>query len=275
MSMPEAVKAKAAFMKKSEIRISIVPLISTTDWSIGKQLLETFAAVDERLLPERISNIEPVRTAFESIEACEPCWMATGTIFGPQGPRVFQHNFSWKRARAVKSNGYVIKPMRILSGELKLGWFTFSAAPDKKVDWEMLFKRLCRLLNPKFATLHLLTERESVSGVFGQEAINSMAANDFVMGSPDAALTSRGIPNLTWATYFGKHYEQEVNSSLIASQGYDVEQIGEGQLVKVTENLFDVANNFEYFSSQRAALKKLFRPGLFMIENEPIPVNKP
>ena len=49
-------------MKKSENRISIVPLISTTDWSVGKQLLEIFAAADERLLPERISLVSRDRS---------------------------------------------------------------------------------------------------------------------------------------------------------------------------------------------------------------------
>lgn len=78
-----------------------------------------------------------------------------------------------------------------------------------------------------------------------------------------------GLPNIGWAMAYGKAYESEIDATRIRAAGFSVEQQDGVSVVRVTENLSDVADDFEKFSRRRAELKSLFRPDLFWITEEP------
>jgi hypothetical protein len=60
-----------------------------------------------------------------------------------------------------------------------------------------------------------------------------------------------------------------VDEERLRAHGFAVEAVPRGKLFTVTDDLFDVVNDFATFSRRRAELKSLFRPGLFQITDEP------
>ncbi|MCY1385108.1 hypothetical protein D9M69_734520 [compost metagenome] len=69
--------------------------------------------------------------------------------------------------------------------------------------------------------------------------------------------------------FYGDEFAQEVNADQIAASGFPIEKVGNGYLVRVTNSIQDVADDFSFFSKRRAELKSLFREGLFLINDEP------
>lgn len=257
---------------KPDIRISIVTQMDTAQWAFGRQFLQTLSEADVRLMPERVGNSEPIKILVSSIDDCENNWAPSAIIDGPLGRSHVKWDFLWKRTKAIKCLGCVFHTSVTKFGNLRPGWITLTAALDKKVDWSNLFRQLCILTNPKFATLYLRTEREDWEGSFSKEVVENYGKNDFLNGMPDAALKERGLSNLSWANFFGEQYASEVDVPKLRENGFSVEPIGEGFLVTLTPSLLDVMDNFPLFSERRVALRKLFRPGLFRINEEPKPL---
>lgn len=255
---------------KPEIKISLTGRIDSTKWEFGRQVLEALRDADARLLPDRIGNSEPIKIPVGSIEECEKYWAPEVMARGPDGAAFFcKSPFMWKRARAIKSWGHVMHTLVNNFGEFVPGWLIFTASPDKKPDWHGLFSLLCGFVQPSFATMHLCTEVETRPGAFGTESSANYGTNDFLRGSSGTVLKMRGVANLAWATFFGREYAAEVDPEKLRAHGFAVEAIAGGFLVTITPSLFDVAKDFPQFSARRAELKKLFRPGLFRIQNEP------
>jgi hypothetical protein len=259
-------------MKKPEIVISIVTRLDTTEWSFGRNFLHTLCDIDGRLMPERVGNSEPIKISVASIEDCEENWAPSAIIDGPLGRSHVKWNFFWKRIKAVKCQGCLFHTSVNKFGDLKLGWITLTAAVDKKTDWALLFAQLCALTKSKYATMHLRTEVENRKEAFSQEVDENYGTNDFLEGIPEAAIRERGLSNLSWANFFGEQHAAEINVKKLQEHGFNVRPIGEGFLVTLTPSLFDVMDNFPLFSERRVALRKLFRPGLFRINEEPKPL---
>ena len=256
--------------EKSKIRISLTTGIDTTMWEFGRQVLEVLCEADARLLPERVNNFEPIKIPVTSVEDCKKYWAPEAKLTGPGGgASFFKMDFLWKRTKVIKSMGHVMHTAVNRFGELIPGWMTFNADPDKKPDWHGLFRTLCFMAQPMFATMHLCTGAETKPSAFGAESDANYGTNDFLRGSSGIVLAERGVANLAWATFFGQEYAAEVNPESLRAQGFAVEAIGGGFLVTVSPSLFDVADKFPQFSARRAEIKKLFRPGLFRIQNEP------
>jgi hypothetical protein len=78
-----------------------------------------------------------------------------------------------------------------------------------------------------------------------------------------------GLPNIGWAMAFGEGYADEVDAEAIRDAGFAVEWLDGAWLVRVTDRLADVAEDFGHFSGRRATLKGLFRPDLFWVTDEP------
>ena len=255
--------------EKPEVKISVTTSVDTTTWAFGKQVLEIFCNVDARLMPERVGGCEPVKTPVENVAACEQHWAPDATIDGPYGRSFVKRDFLWKRTKAIKSDGHMMHTARNKLGNLKLGWLTFGAAPDKKTEWDRLFSRLCVAMQPKFATLHLFTDIEARANAFSAESDANFGTNDFFYGVPGHALENRGLANLAWATFFGEELAVEVDVQKLRDNGFRVEAIGKGFLVTLTSKLFDVMDEFAVFSTRRVVAKQLFKPGLFRIAEEP------
>lgn len=60
-----------------------------------------------------------------------------------------------------------------------------------------------------------------------------------------------------------------VDAARIRAAGFAVEELEDVIVVRVTDGLSDVVDDFERFSRRRAELKALFRPDLFWIREEP------
>lgn len=260
------------YSKKPEVKIAVITQIDTTQWEFGHRFLQTLVDIDARLMPELVGMSDSTNTTVASIEACEEYWAPDAIIDGPLGRVITKWNFFWRRKKTVSSWGCVYHVTASRVGERSFGLITLTARADKKVEWINLFSRLCALTDSKYATLHLRTEMENRKGAFSEEALESYGVDDFLSGLPNLALEERGLANLSWANFLGKQYASEVDVLKLRANGFGVEAIGEGSLITLTPSLFDVEDNFSLFSERRVALRNLFRPGLFRINEEPKPL---
>lgn len=218
---------------------------------------------DARLVPEKLSTTENYKDPFLGIDdfltnrwalreemRVDDQW--AGEVI--QGP-------TWKRKSALASrgmveHGFINRKNHKISSAL---WFESRWAKD--VDFDHLFDAWVRLSHPEIAMLHVFTEPELHSQ--DHAADMSFRAGSFGNG------TKPGLPNMGWAMAYGAGYAAEVNVARIQAAGFCVE-VQEGvTIVRVTENLSDVVDDFDHFSQRRAELKTLFRPDLFWIKDEP------
>lgn len=130
---------------------------------------------------------------------------------------------------------------------------------SEKIDWYQLFKVWCEIFPPQLGMLHYFTE---------SELLPHQVNGSFQIGSFNAALKPN-VPNIGWAMFYGNEFAEKVDADRIASAGFPIGKMGDGYLVKVTENIREVRNNFPLFSRRRAELKKLFPEGFFLIQDEP------
>ncbi len=72
------------------------------------------------------------------------------------------------------------------------------------------------------------------------------------------------VPDMGWAMVYGDEFAEEVDVERIAASGFPIEKLNNGYLVRVTENIQDVASDFSLFSPRRAELKSLFRADFFL-----------
>ncbi|MHA7678614.1 hypothetical protein [Cupriavidus sp. PET2-C1] len=257
-------------MSKPKVRISITTNIDTTEWGFGRRVIEAFCNTDSRLTPEYFDNNEAITKPFKGVADCEELWAPEVVIdAGVNGRIITKWNSMWRRGKTVKCRADMHHTLLNQRGQLRPGWFTFDAAADTKVDWLGLFRQLCELAEPKFAVMHLFTDIEVRRGAFGVGDDARIAQDDFVAGAPAVALEQRGIPNLAWATFFGKEYAAEVDAKKMRDYDFIIDEIDQGSLLILTPRLFDVADNFLLFSTRRVEAKELFRPGMFRITNEP------
>lgn len=68
---------------------------------------------------------------------------------------------------------------------------------------------------------------------------------------------------------FGADHATDFDAARIRAGGFPVDEIDDVTIIRVTDKLSDVVDDFDYFSRRRAELKSLFRPGLFWITEEP------
>jgi hypothetical protein len=252
-------------MIKAQVRLSIATEKDLSDWSYGKQFLETMIATDPRLTPKKIGFTE-AKHAFETVESAQPYWGKITKLTLSDKGRILETSevpsqFSWKRNAAIRHWGYADFPWRNKYGNLFYGGFGFSGTFDAKPDWLELFKTLCEMSEAAFGVLHLLTERETV--MIGKTQVSPYYS------SVGGMVLRIGIPNLAWATFFGAPFAKEVDAKNLRSHGYRVEGVAGGYLVLVSDKLTDILDDFPEFSRRRAALKQLFRDGLFRIKDEP------
>lgn len=245
---------------KSYIQVAIRTKIETTGWGVGEKLIDSLSLNGGLLLPEQVSdNPDKFTESFLEKALCERIWAAKGSSRANGVLSDFYQGFAWRRKKSIKSLGSVVHAFRNARGQRVPGEIAFKAAYSDKVDWYSLFKVWCEIFPPQLAMLHPFTDPE----------LNpAERTGSFQIGSFNAALKP-DIPNVGWGMFYGDEFSQEVNADLIAASGFPVERIGNGYLVRVTNNIQDVVDDFSLFSKRRAELKRLFREGLFLIKEEP------
>lgn len=147
------------------------------------------------------------------------------------------------------------------------------AEVDKKVDWYEILRRLCLRFKPIYATLHIVEAIEQDSSAYTEEERGSFGFNDHVVGLPYVSLKGKGLANISWANYFGPDLKGDVRQADIRDAKFLVEEIGDGVMLRVTDNLLDVADDFDEFSRRRNQLRTFFRDGMFRINREPRVIN--
>lgn len=243
---------------KKFVQIAIRTRIDTTDIALGRALI---ALLDRHgLSPEQVSfNPDKFKDEFLGDESITHWWAALATIKSQGRSYESPMPFAWRRKKAVRSTGYLRHRIHNHAGKLVPASINFTAAWGKLVDWAEFFDGLVRIFPPQIGTLHLFTERET--GRRGAWA-------SFQIGSFGASLSPE-LHNLAWATYFGNEFADEGDRSAMLRAGFAVREYPNGYMVQVTDRLGDVDTDFDMFSTKRAELKSLYRPGRFSILDEP------
>ncbi|UTW46448.1 hypothetical protein KFE80_06100 [bacterium SCSIO 12696] len=246
-------------MKKEHVKFSAITMGQTTDWSVGRRVLNAFGDISPKLLPETLYQWEQKIGPFESVESTEPYWAYISKMRVDGSLSEFPIGLRWKRTRAVKYEAEVRHTDRNIKGDIIEGRLDIYAEPHKKIDWGGLGVKLGEAMNASVAMAHCFA---------------SFDDQKYVHGTPESAFRTLSIkdgkiPNFGWGMFLGGEFSKEVKFDLISSAGFIVKQAAEGFWIQVTEDINDVANNFTFFSRRRAELKSLFRNDLFLIKDEP------
>ncbi|MDR2637805.1 MAG: hypothetical protein LBB55_05645 [Zoogloeaceae bacterium] len=249
---------------KKYVQITVKTKSNTTDWEVGERLVDSLEMGDGLLIPEQVSYYNPdkFKDPFMGKAACKDIWAVKGIIrSGNSTPREFACDFAWRRKKALKCKGYVVHTMKNIYLKTVPGRINFHSACSEKVDWYSLFKTWCGIFPPQLGMLHIFSEPELEFKVAGSDS--------FQIGSFNAALKP-DVPNAAWAMVYGDEFAEKVDAERIAAAGFPIEKIGNAWLVRVTENIQDVLDDFPRFSKRRAELKSLFPENFFLIKKEPV-----
>lgn len=246
-------------MKNPHILITLRTKANTTDFSLGEKFVDSLCQEELKLRPEKIShNPDKFSKPFVASESCREFWASKALIEYDGKSAEFRQDFAWKRKSATKSAGTVSHTLVNDRGNLVPGAIIFRSDLSRAIDWYSLLKTWSSIFPPQLGMLHLFTavERSSESGRFDSGTFG--------------ARWNAHILNMGWAMIYGNEFASEVNFDRIDKAGFPIEKLGESYLVRVTEKIHDVIDDFPYFSRRRAELKGLFRDGLFEMKDEPL-----
>lgn len=242
------------------LRISVITNFDTTNWVVGSQVLSAFSERDSKLIPESLFQWESRIADFENVPACEAHWAQMATMQVQGSKMEFPIGLRWKRKKVAKYDAEISHTHRNVKGEQIDGSLIVQAQFNSKIDWLSVFREACLAMRASYALMHVFHESEAVNVRPGT------SESYFLSG-----VLHRGtIPNIGWAVFYGEEFAGSVDVDRIAGAGFPIEKIGSGYLVRVTENIQDVVNDFPLFSRRRAELKALFREGFFLIQDEPL-----
>ncbi|PIF91057.1 hypothetical protein CLU86_1956 [Acidovorax sp. 62] len=244
----------------SYVELAIRTKTETIDWKNGERLLESLGLNGEWLLPGRISNnVDRFTEPFLGKVSCEKYWASRASVKYNGVSTDFYLDFAWKRSRSLKSMGSVVHTTRNMRGQIVPGSISLSSVYSEKVDWLSLFREWCDIFPPQIGMLHIFTPPE-----LGVHEMN----NSFQIGSFNSALKP-DVPNIGWGMFYGNEFSDEVHADAISASGFSIEKMGDGYLVRVTSSIQDVVDNFPFFSQRRAELRRVFRDGFFLTNDEP------
>lgn len=240
---------------KPYVQISVRSKIETVGWDVGSQLLESLYLSDGLLAPEFVShNADKINVPFEGKEQAEGLWAEKTSIRANGSLSDFFLDFAWKRKRAIKCSGRISHMSRNFRNQIVPADIFLNSAYSEKVDWYHFFKVWCEIFPPQLGMLHYFTEPELQP---------HMLNDSFQIGSFNAALRP-DVPNAGWAMFYGNEFAEKVDAERIADAGFPIEKIGDGYLVRVTNDIRDVVADFQLFTQRRTELKSLFPEGFFL-----------
>lgn len=240
---------------KQYIQITIRTKAATGSWAVGEQFIGTLEEHGGLLLPEQIShNPDKFIESYSGKMAMEERWAAPCTLRYDGGMVELAEEFAWRRKKAIKSSGYVSHTKRNVRGQIVPGGVSFTSAYSQNVDFHLLFRQWCHIFPPQIGMLHPFLPNELAS--LGRY-------DSFRVGSFNASLRP-DIPEAAWAMFYGPDFCPRIDVERLLAAGFFVEQMGEGILVRVTECIEDVENDFPMFVRRRAELKCLFPVGFFL-----------
>lgn len=246
-------------MAKDEIRFSALTSENTTDWSVGRRVLQAFEEVSSQLVPETLYQWENKVGLFESVEQTEPYWAQMAQMRTNGSLSEFPIGLRWKRSRVVKYEAEISHTDRNIKGNLIEGRLNVHAGVHRKTDWRTLGMKLSEAMNSSVAMVHCFASLDN------QECSSGSPESDF----RSFVIVNDQLPNLGWGMFLGGNWAEEVDEAAISAAGFPVQKVGSGYWVQVTDDINDVVVNFTMFSKRRAELKSLFRDDLFLIKYEP------
>lgn len=252
-------------MRHHMVRMFVNTDAVTTDWSTGRKVLSAFCETDERLVPEYLWQWETCIGEFETVEQCRESWAWMTQLRAHGSKHDFPLGLGWRRKKTVRYQAEMKHSANNALGRWNGGSLSVFAAPHKTVDWLPVFRRVCDALTPTFGLLHYFVPVEDAEGT-------GTAASYFRGGVIPSKGMPKCIPNIGWATFFGQEFSENVRAEEIAGAGFAVDKLNDGYLIRITDNINDVADRYPYFSNRRAQLKKFFPADFFLIRDEPISV---
>ncbi len=235
----------------------------TATEAFGRRFVQALCEEDQRLVPELVSRSESYKDPFIDLDHFLANWWAT-PVKMYEDDRFIGERFAgpmWIRRSNLVSRGHVNHGLVRIDYSKSSSKIWYQCRWSKDVDFSHLFDAWVSLAHPEVGMLHLFTEPELRKR--DAEPDRSFWVGSF--GGP----AKPGLPNIGWAMAYGKSYAAEVDVARIRTAGFPVDQNAGVLIVRVTEKLSDVVDDFPYFSRRRAELKTLFRPGLFWVVEEP------
>ena len=251
-------------MPKPCVEMKIRTRAETSDWVYGKALLQSLCRWGDLLVPEQLSHnpdgfrgkeLEP----FVGVAEAEKKWALDISGYALNGVFVKQYDlFAWRRKKNLKCLGWVHHQLVNAKGNLAPGGIIFTSAYSEKVGWLSLFREWCEIFPVQLGVLHYYRETKP-------HFIPPNAKFD----EPDIRFGSALNPDVSdagWAMFYGDEFAEKVDVAKIRAAGFPIEKIGNGYLVRITENIEDVASDFAAFAKRRVELRKLFPEHFFIVD---------
>lgn len=252
-------------MTKPRVLISAQSQVDIAGQIFGRKFIEALC-VEPRLIPEQLGWAEEYTDPFLSIDDFVTNWWAMDASVWAEGEAksYYFQGPDWRRRSKITSHGMVRHAsVNNLNYRIpSLIWF--EARWDPSIDFQQLFDAWLAIASMDVAMLHVFHGNEGNEGQF----VGEENKRHFRLGSFGGRLKP-GLPNIGWAMAYGAKYKDEVDVNRIRSAGFSVDELNGAVVVRVTEKLSDVINDFAEFSRRRALLKSMFRPDFFWIKDEP------
>ncbi len=213
-------------------------------------------------MPEKLSTTENYNDPFLGVDDFLANWWAIPvktTVDGQARPDSFDGP-SWKGKSILASRGMVNHGITDLRYHKHPSRIWYECRWAKNVDFNHLFAAWVRMFSADIGMLHLFTDTEKREPQTEDESWFQTGS----FGGP----ARPGLPNMGWAMAYGAGYAAEVDAARIRSEGFPIEELNGVTIVRVTDKLSDVVDDFDQFSRRRAELKALFRSSLFWIDQE-------
>jgi hypothetical protein len=227
---------------KRFIKISFLTNEKLEKANYGRSLLALFFNEFPDLVPEYASFTDPVNNSIPTVDDALKYWTDMSML-----------QFIGRRRSTVKGSFYAgYDKDKIGDIDLEYTW-------NKKIDWFDVFKKVQACVKAYFGYLHFFTQEEDDL----RTDRDGSAYLSFYNGAIGWKVEEKGIPDLGWATYFGKKYQEDIPISQIQKEGAIVTPQNDGHIIQLTDNIFDIHKDFKSFDEKRDRVKSHFPKGFF------------
>lgn len=241
-------------MKKPEIAFELYTRKPTADWTVGRRLLTFLTEFDDRLVPQTLDNWG-VKREFISVEETEPYWAIKSIQRGTKDHYYYNEmhlSVGLKRKRVVNYHTELRHMSVNRKGRVVPARMHFTATYHKAIDWEELFLGVCDILESNTAFMHYFGDSEKRWSLVRGKYYKDMS-HHFLVPAKYVQEQTKDFA----------HYIEDELVQKIKGEGFLVKKVNDGHLIKVTDNLQDVIDDFDVFAARRDQLKAMFPEGLF------------
>lgn len=249
-----------------ELKIKASPEVRT-DWSVGREMLNAFVDAGPLMAPQRIDRLTTVPKklrVFTKVEDYQPFW------------RNGDFDFVFKRVRKVQYYA-TLKYDRLNAYYEKMpARFGMFARPDFSVDWDTLFHRLGALLRVDWGMLHYCGTEEMAIWRPHSDEDDYYAheeyyhGRDFALGGHVYWTKKKILTNLGHTSVVRAPFMDEDKAARIAELGVHVAPLGEGWVIRLSDDLIDVKRDFAGFCEIRSKVKAIIGNRNFVVHDPPI-----